>query len=340
MDNSHLNTQSPSVLIEKEKPFISPDASIASSSRSGKMATNEGCFCEDETLNRLFNKLLSEFSEVEDQYKSITHRLYDHQQEGDLTKGRLLNETLNALNQLKETKQGKRLSTFWRILLHEDQFGQLIESDGVTVVNKETQISHVDKNYIIRLLHSAARKILDKNGVLAGKLSREIVARDQAELKQTWGLITTIRQLCLRHVAIKPGKEVYMVLEGAPFIFLPMDRKLAKSWKTPSLSVNLQHNDLAIQDLKELAFITNKEVIDKTVLVRNVWEVMGYQSEVTLKEVVDAKAISNGLSELLGYVNLLPGWDRHRVNAKAVESILFDKENQKYLELPQIVFVK
>ena len=340
MDNSHLNTQSQSVLIEKEKPFLSRSTSGVSSSLNGKMATNERRFCEDDTLNRLFNKLLGEFSDVEDQYKSITHRLYEHQQEGELTKGRLLNEALKALNQLKVTEQGKRLGTFWKILLHDDHFDQLIGTDSDTEVNKEMKISRADKSHIIRLLHSAARKVLDKNGALADKLSREIVARDQVELKQTRELITTIRQLCLRHGAIKAGKEVYMVLEGAPSIYLPMDRKLAKKRETQSFSVNLQHNDLAIRDLQELAFITNREVIDKSVLVRNVWKAMGNKSEVTLKAVVDAKAISSGLPELLGYVNLLVGWDKHRVNDKVVEAILFDKENQKYLELPQIVFVK
>lgn len=340
MDKSHLSTSSQSVLIEKEKPSVSSNGSGASSNRIGKMATKELLFCEDETLNRLFNKLLSEFSEVEDQYKSITHRLYEHQQKGELTKGRLLNEALIALNQLKETAEGKRLRAFWRILLHEDHFDQLIGPNGDTKVNKKYHISLNDKSHIIRLLHLAARKVLDKNGVLADKLSREIVARDQVELKQTRELITTIRLLCLSHVAIKAGKTVYMVLEGAPAIYLPMDRKLAKKREVESFSVNLQPNELAIRDLKDLAFITNKVVIDKSVLERNVWKVMGNKSEVSLKEVVDAKVISNGLSELLGYINLLAGWDKHHVNEQVVESILFDKKNQKYLELPQIVFVK
>jgi len=340
MDNSHSPLPSQSILIEKDTSFFKGNATESSLDVDAKRATTERYFCENDALNKIVNKLLSDFKQVEAQYNLITHRLYEHQQEGKLTKGWLLNEVFNALNQLKQTEEGKQLRTFWRILLHPDHFTQLIGTEGGRELDIASQLSQADKSEIFRILHAAARKVLDKNGTLADKLSREIVARDQLEMKQTRELITTIRQFCLQHEALKAKKKVYMVLEGAPAIYLPLDRKLAKRREKQGFSVNLQQTELALEDLRELAFITTKDVIDKSVLLRNVREVMGNNSEITLKEVVDAKTITSGLSELLGYVNLLTGWDKHRVNTQVVESILFDMENQKYLELPQIVFAK
>jgi hypothetical protein len=46
----------------------------------------------------------------------------------------------------------------------------------------------------------AARKVLDKNGILADKLSREIVAKDQLELRKTKELMASIRNMAVKRI--------------------------------------------------------------------------------------------------------------------------------------------
>ncbi|MGY0406663.1 DUF3375 family protein, partial [Pseudoalteromonas sp. SYSU M81241] len=58
-----------------------------------------------------------DFKEVEDNFKEITRRIYERQQQADLSKGKLLAETFDALYELRSTDQGKSFYAFWQFML-------------------------------------------------------------------------------------------------------------------------------------------------------------------------------------------------------------------------------
>ena len=63
-------------------------------------------------------ELLSDFKEVEDNFKQITKEIYQKHTEGNLSKSEILDFTFNSLDGLKESSQGKSFYAFWNFLLN------------------------------------------------------------------------------------------------------------------------------------------------------------------------------------------------------------------------------
>jgi hypothetical protein len=64
-------------------------------------------------LNQSAKELLSDFKEVEDNFKEITKAIYQKHADGSLTKSDILEFTFDALDALKESQQGKSFYAFW-----------------------------------------------------------------------------------------------------------------------------------------------------------------------------------------------------------------------------------
>lgn len=71
-------------------------------------------------LNQSAKELLSDFKEVEDNFKEITKGIYQKHAEGSLTKSDILTFTFDALDELKDSQQGKSFYAFWSFVLNPD----------------------------------------------------------------------------------------------------------------------------------------------------------------------------------------------------------------------------
>ena len=69
------------------------------------------------SLNKLAKELLSDFKEVDDNFKTIIKEIYLRQTDSSLKKGAILQYTFDALDQLKDSPQGKSFYAFWEFLL-------------------------------------------------------------------------------------------------------------------------------------------------------------------------------------------------------------------------------
>ena len=69
-------------------------------------------------LNHSAKELLSDFKEVEDNFKEITKGIYQKHADGSLTKSDILEFTFDALEALKESQQGKSFYAFWSFILN------------------------------------------------------------------------------------------------------------------------------------------------------------------------------------------------------------------------------
>lgn len=294
-------------------------------------------------VNRLANELIGDFKEVEDNFKDITRKIYERQQQTDLTKGKLLRETFDALYELKSTDQGKSFYAFWQFMLDDDSqrdFKNLTKEVYQVMEDRGIEVSSRSLRKFKTLLHLAARKVLDKNGVLADKLSREIVARDQLESRKTRELMSAIRQLAIQRLQKPSERDAWLELDGSPEIYLPLERKLGEKPELNTYSSNAQKATLNLNDMDELSKIYSTDLIDKQVLLANIRELLQDKTQVSLQEVVASKGITKGLAELLAYITLINTSSKFIVNENIKEAILFDTAKEKYLEVPQIIFTK
>ncbi|MAM33792.1 MAG: hypothetical protein CMI36_16445 [Owenweeksia sp.] len=330
-------------LIELEKRKQALEEEIRKIKIEGFVSTYEDYQIKSryEEVNRLANELIGDFNEVEDNFKSITRKIYEKQQQQDLTKGRLLAETFDSLYELKKTDQGKSFYAFWNFLLDDagqEELRQLTKEVYEVMEDREIEVSSKSLRKLKNLLHMAARKVLDKNGTLAEKLSREIVAKDQLESRKFRELMAGIRQLALRHSEKPHDKTIYLELEAEPDISIPMERKLGEKSADKTYTSEFQQGSMLFSELEDIQRIYNPNLIDKQQLLANIRELLQQKSQVSLKEVIESKGIDKGLAELLAYVDLVNRSDKFFINDQLTETISFNKKEGKYLELPQIIF--
>ncbi|GAA0880212.1 DUF3375 domain-containing protein [Algoriphagus jejuensis] len=296
-----------------------------------------------EEVNRLANEMIGDFKEVEDNFKEITRKIYERQQQAELSKGKLLSETFDALYELRSTDQGKSFYAFWQFMLDDvsqSDFQKLTKEVYNVLEDREIEVSSRSLRKLKTLLHLAARKVLDKNGVLADKLSREIVAKEKLESRKARELMSGIKQLAIQMVNLTPSKEFYLDIEGKAEIELPLERKLGEKVESNSFMSSADHARLELEDLEDLSRIYKVDLIDKQQLLANIHDLLESKRQVSLQEVVTEKGLRKGLAELLAYVALVNANASFFVNENVREEIEFNKAERKYLDLPQIIFTR
>src|SRR5690606_16201059 len=120
---------------------------------------------------------------------------------------------------------------FWQFMLDDisqSDFKKLTREVYEVLEDRGIRFSSRSLRKLKTLLHMAARKVLEKNSVLADKLSREIIAKDQLESRKARELISKIRELAINQVNDSPPKEHYLEIQGNPYIYLPLERRLGE----------------------------------------------------------------------------------------------------------------
>ncbi|MEQ8628297.1 DUF3375 domain-containing protein [Ekhidna sp.] len=343
IENANPDKEKRLAELEKRKQAI--DEEIRKIKIDGYVRTYEDYQIKSryDEVNRLANELIGDFKEVEDNFKEITRKIYERQQQADLTKGKLIAETFDALYALRDTDQGKSFYAFWQFMLDDASQSdfQKLTKEVYNVLedrNIETQSRSLRKLKI--LLHQAARKVLDKNNVLADKLSREIVAKEQLESRKVKELISRIRHLAIQLVDQVPSIDNALEIKGNPEIYLPMERKLGEKPEDNSVVASAEQALINIEDLEDLSKIYSSDLIDKHQLLGNIDDLLLSRSQVSLQEVVNEKGLNKGLAELLAYVTLVNTNKKFFINEKVRETIQFNSKEEKYLDLPQIIFAK
>lgn len=296
-----------------------------------------------EEVNRMANELIGDFKEVEDNFKEITRKIYERQQNADSTKGQLLAETFDALYELKKTNQGKSFYSFWQFMLDDSsqaEFQKLTREVYEVLEDRQIEISSKSLRKLKGLLHLAARKVLEKNGILADKLSREIVAKDQLEHRKTRELMSKIRQLAIQRMHRISEREVYLEIEDTPNIYLPLERKLGEKTELSIFSTKAEQAKIDLSEIDELTKIYKSDLIDKRILLQNINDLLKDRTQISLEEVIKEKGLSKGLAELLAYITLINTSSKFFINDNIKETILFNERESKYIELPQVIFSK
>jgi hypothetical protein len=293
-------------------------------------------------ITKLTNELIGDFREVEDNFKIIVRSIIEKQSDNSLSKGKLLQHTFDALNELKETDQGKSFYAFWNFLLDDASQEELkMLADEVYNILEDRNIEYNDRflRKTKTILHSSGRKVWDSNNLLANKLTGIIAEKNSEERQKVKKTINSIRQLALQIIDKKPYLDFYIEIDGNAEINLPLERKLGEEQIFSEF--NEQPKDAEnILDLDLLSNLQNFRHINRKELLNNIEMLLNEKETVTLSEILTKFPITKGLAEVLGYISLLQTNEKYFFNQDCVEYLKFDFENEKYLKTPQIIFSK
>lgn len=292
--------------------------------RAGRVAVLDAAAQRDryQQLTQTAADLLSDFREVEANFRSLDRALRERITGWDGAKGELLEEVVRSRTAIAESDQGRSFHAFYDFLLdrrRQEEFAALVDqvqaldaiapdvpSDAARAAeHRRLRRIHYDwldagerTQATVRTLSEQLRRFLDDQvwlenrrvmDILRGVEAKALAARDVA-----------------RGAAGRPGDDLAtppgMPVEGvAPEIVLPTERPLFAP--RPSARVDSDLVEEGDEDF-EVAALYEQVHVDPERLARTVRDALGRRGQVSLADLVQDAPLEHGLAELVSYLSL------------------------------------
>src|SRR5690554_587166 len=264
-------------------------------------------------INQSAKELLTDFKEVEDNFKEITKEIYQKHADGSLTKSDILEFTFDALDELKNSQQGKSFYAFWSFILNpelQNSWEILTKELYKTLEEKSIPVNDPFLKGMKRHLHNSGQRVYKANDKMAEKLSRII---RESETSKSEAIKTTIQEI---------------------------KKQLLEISKTVTYTNKPIIADEDITSSEYLSKLFSQSNIDKALLRKRIKDILNKKSQTTLLEIVESYGgLEKGLPELFGYIGIAKDF-KHIISSDKTQSIVFDSENNKQIQIPEIIFTK
>lgn len=292
------------------------------------------------SLNKLAKELLSDFKEVDDNFKVIIKEIYERQTD-NAEKKALLTYIFDAYGELKQSQQGKSFYAFWEFLLSANLQKEWDELTGAlyeTLENKGIDAHDMFLREMKKHLFDAGEKVAKTNDRMSEKLSRIICQNGQMNAEKTKQVINDIKKLLIEAAKQKEKPDASLEYDTID-INLPVERPLTL---TPVKEMVYKDKpdmaELNLDDLERIGKLYNPYHIDRKVLRNRINKVLYDRQQTTLAEVIERnEGVEKGLSEVFGYIGLLKEY-KTVVNEECQQHIAF-AEN-KMISIPEIIITR
>lgn len=292
-------------------------------------------------INKLAKELLSDFKEVDDNFKAIIKEIYQKQIDPNLNKGSILEYTFDALDELKSSSQGKSFYAFWEFLMAREmqtELDNLIRELFQTLEERNIDNEDCFLKNMMTYLHESGRKVYQSNDRMAEKLSHIIRENETSKSNLTKQTIQEIKNILIE--ISKNGKKPQISLEvdDGLDINIPFERKLTYNiGERREYTQMPELNTVSLEELAELGKVFGNIAIDRKVLEKNIREVLSEQGQTTIFEIVNQHPLEKGLPELFAYFGVLNHFPHKSINTEKQQSIVFDFEHNKRIIIPEII---
>jgi len=292
----------------------------------------------------LARELLSDFREVEHNFRSLDRRVRERIALWDGGKGALLEEIMGEREAITDSDQGRSFRAFWDFLMsgsRQEELTRLLESvlalPPVVELKPDTRIRRVHYDWLeagehtqrtVALLSQQLRRFLDDQAWLENRRIMDILHCIEA------------KALELRD-APPPGGFIQIDDTGAD-IELSMERPLY----TPPTKPLIEDVALELGDEEvDAASLFSQVVIDKTVLLRHIRNALQERSQVTLAELIEARPLQHGLAELIAYLQLASDSLKAIVDDEMTDVVMWKTTDQdgdriRQARLARVIFVR
>ncbi len=346
IDNTSADPKRRIKELEKKRNALNKE--IKAIKKSGVVST----FNDTQIKERFYNitktarELLSDFKEVEHNFKDISLNIYRQQTKAGVNRGQILGYTLDATEQLKSSDQGKSFYAFWQFLIADSKQDELMEMIHYTYsLLRERDIEFAD-NFLRKIkiyLHNAGQKVIDSNHLLAEKLSRILAEQNLVERRRAIEIIREIKNLAVRKIGKFHGKKNFIYIEGLPNIDLSFDRPIGNPPQRATFKNQPTEIGSTQLEAANLGVLFDQFEMDRQELETNIAGLLKNNAQITLSEVVRQYPIQKGLAEVLTYFSIAATSKKHLINDDKKELIpwfLAEDFSKKEIHLPQVTFVR
>jgi hypothetical protein len=294
---------------------------------------------------QLARELLTDFREVEHNFRGLDRRVRERIALWEGSKGALLEEIMGERDAIADSDQGRSFRAFWDFLMsssRQEELSALLERvlalPPVAELKPDARTRRVHYDWLeagehtqrtVALLSQQLRRFLDDQAWLENRRIMDILHGIEA------------KALALREA--QPQGMVMNIADTAAGIELPMERPL----HTPAVKPLIADVELESGDADtDAAALYSQVVIDKTQLSRHIRHALQERSQITLHELCKMQPLQHGLAELVAYLQLAGDTFKTVVDEDSIDTIAWERtgndglESMKQARLPRVIFMR
>ena len=300
-------------------------------------------------FTQLARELLTDFREVEHNFRLLDRRVRERIALWDGAKGALLEEIMGERDAIADSDQGKSFRAFWEFLMSSQRQEEL--SELLLRVLALPAVAELKPDARTRRVHYDWLEAGEHTQRTVAQLSQQLrrFLDDQAwlENRRIMDILHGIEAKALALRDAPPSGEVMRIAATAAGIDLPMERPLY----TPPLKPVIANLALELGESDgDDAALYSQVVIDKTRLTRHVHHALQERAQVTLRELTEMQPLQQGLAELVAYLELGSGAFKTVVDESTVDVVTWQSDRHgrdaitervmKRARLPRVIFVR
>jgi hypothetical protein len=290
---------------------------------------------------QLARDLLTDFREVEHNFRTLDRRVRERIALWEGAKGALLEEILGERDAITESDQGKSFRAFWDFLMSQRRQEELTH-----LLERVLQLPPV-----LEMKPDARLRRVHYDWLEAGEHTQRTVAQLSQQLRhflddQAWlenrrimDILHNIETAALAVREMPPRGEFMRIADTAANIELPMERPLYSPPIKPLIAnLALESGDADL----DVGALFSQVVIDKAELTRHIRQALQTQSQISLGELLGEHPLQQGLAELLTYLHLASEWPHAVVEESTLDVVEWQGRDgaARRARLPRIIFVR
>ena len=251
-------------------------------------------------------KLLSDFRQVEYNFRALDREVREMITLSDKAKGELLDEIFNQQNYIHDSEQGKSFSAFWGFLMsarRQEELEQLTE----TALQQDALQQIEDVNFLRYIGHAlldAGQKVYQTNAQLVEQLRKYLADQAWLENKRILQIIRDIEKSTLVFNCEHRGRlprDYFFIQQAKVETHLLMEHQLFMPGQSNRISsTTIEELDIEV----DISALYQQHWVDEAGLKQNIRRMLQTRQQVSLSELLKAYPLQQGLAELVSYLNI------------------------------------
>jgi len=273
-------------------------------------------------FQQLARELLSDFREVEHNFRLLDRKVREKIALWEGSKGALLDEIMGERDAIGDSDQGRSFRAFWDFLMSSSRqeelsarLDQVLALPVVAALKPEPRTRRVHHDWLEAGEHTQ-RTVAQ----LSQQLRRFLDDRAFLENRRILDLLHGIESKALSLRTVPPTVGLMTIDGMGAELELPMERPLFTLSVKPRLADLALEADQAEDDIST-ARLFDQIVVDKARLRATVRRALRAQPQITLRDLIHDEPLQQGLAELVAYLELAHAGDGVGGGAAPVEGL-------------------
>jgi flagellar motility protein MotE (MotC chaperone) len=290
---------------------------------------------------QLSRELLTDFREVEHNFRALDRRVRERIALWEGAKGALLEEIMGERDVIADSDQGKSFRAFWDFLMSQSRqeelsrlLQQVLSLPPILAMHPETRTQRVHYDWLEAGEHT--QRTVAK---LSEQLRRFLDDQAWLENRRIMDILHSIENHALALREDVPSGNFMPLSEISATVELPLERPLYSPPFKPLIAETvLDEGDAEV----DTAALYAQVVVDRAELTRNIRQELQGRSQVSLAEVVDRHPLRQGLAELVAYLQLAGEWPKMAVDDDVQEQVAWQTDSGvvRQATFPRIILLR